>query len=150
MDKKRKKIIQKPGKHYSETERHAIIREMLQNNWTKQYAWMLYTGEMEERGQLLRWMRKLGYVVQIQHKQYVSKRSIRKFELKSVKMTSKKQPEANQDFEVLQLKKRVAELERQLKESEMKAIAYATMVDIAEKEFNIPIKKKFNTRSSEK
>lgn len=150
MDKTRRKIIQKPGKHYSETERHAIIREMLENKWTKQYAWMLYTGEVEERGQLLRWMRKLGYIGQIQHKQYVSKRSIRKFEVKCSEMAKNKQPDSEQDFELLQLKKRVADLEEQLKDAEMKAIAYATMVDLAEKEFNIPIKKKFNTKSSEK
>jgi transposase len=54
------------------------------------------------------------------------------------------------DFETLQLKKRIAELENQLKDAEMKAIAFSTMVDIAEKEFNIPIRKKFNTKPSKK
>jgi len=49
-------------------------------------------------------------------------------------------------FENLQLKKRIQELERQLKESELKAIAFSTMVDIAEKEFKIPIRKKYNTK----
>jgi len=151
MEKRTKKIIQKPGKHFTETERHAIIQEMIKNKWTKQYAWMLYTGELEERGQLLRWMRKLGYVGKIEHKQFVSKRSIRKFEVKSLKMAIEKSANTEQDsFENLQLKKRIAELEKQLKDAEMKAIAYATMVDIAEKEFNIPIKKKFNTNPSQK
>lgn len=149
MNKRTKKIIQKKGIHYSETERHAIIQEMLKNNWTKQYTWMLYTGELEERGQLLRWMRKLGYVGQIQHKQFVSKRSIRRFEVKSADMPDNQNCE-KESFETLQLKKRIAELEKQLKDAEMKAIAYATLVDIAEKEFNIPIKKKFNTKPSEK
>ncbi len=50
------------------------------------------------------------------------------------------------DFETLQLKKRIAELEKKLKDVDMKAIAYSTMVDIAEKEFNIPIRKKHNTK----
>jgi ribosomal protein L7/L12 len=50
------------------------------------------------------------------------------------------------DFEVLQLKKRVEELEQKLRVSEMKAVAFSTMVDIAEKEFNIPIRKKYNTK----
>jgi hypothetical protein len=49
-------------------------------------------------------------------------------------------------FENLQLKKRVAELEKQLKEAELKAIAFSTMVDIAEQEFKIPIRKKLNTK----
>lgn len=50
------------------------------------------------------------------------------------------------DFEMLQLKKRIAELEKQVKDAEMKAIAFSTMVDIAEEEFKIPIRKKFNTK----
>jgi hypothetical protein len=149
MNKRTKRIIQKKGKHYSETERHAIIQEMLKNNWTKQHAWELYTGEVEERGQLLRWMRKLGYVGKIQHKHFASKRSIRKFDVKSESMTAEQNAD-QESFEILQLKKRIAELEKQLKDAEMKAIAYATMVDIAEKEFNIPIKKKFNTKPSQK
>jgi hypothetical protein len=62
-------------------------------------------------------------------------------------MPDKKSTDMDQDsFETMQLKNRIAELEKQLKDAEMKAIAYATMVDIAEKEFNIPIKKKFNTK----
>jgi hypothetical protein len=50
------------------------------------------------------------------------------------------------DFEVQQMKKRIAELEKQLKDAELKAIAFSTMVDIAEQEFKIPIRKKFNTK----
>ena len=145
MDKQKRQIIQKEGKHYSETERHAIIREMLKNNWTKQFAWELYTGEPEEHGQLMRWMRKLGYVKEIKHKKFT-------FDAKSAAM-KKRQEEENpeaESFETMQLKNRIAELEKQLKDAEMKAIAYATMVDIAEKEFNIPIKKKFNTKPSQK
>jgi transposase len=52
------------------------------------------------------------------------------------------------EFVTLQLKKRIEELEKQLQTSEMKAIAFSTMVDIAEKEFNIPIRKKYNTKPS--
>jgi cell division septum initiation protein DivIVA len=58
--------------------------------------------------------------------------------------------EAIDSFENLQLKKRIEELEAQLKDAEMKSIAFSTMVDIAEKEFNIPIRKKFNTKPSKK
>ncbi len=89
---------------------------------------------------MLRWMRKQGYIGKIEHKQFVSKRSIRRFEVNAIDMAEKQNPEKD-TFENLQLKKRIAELEKQLRDAEMKAIAYATMVDIAEKEFNIPIKK---------
>ena len=44
--------------------------------------------------------------------------------------------------ELQALKKKVAELEKQLKYQEMRADAYDTMIDIAEKKFNIPIRKK--------
>ena len=46
----------------------------------------------------------------------------------------------NEDLEALQ--KKVADLEKQLKYQEMRADAYDTMIDIAEKKFNIPIRKK--------
>jgi hypothetical protein len=62
-------------------------------------------------------------------------------------LTRKKiKEQSSEDFETLKLKKRIAELEKQLQISEMKAIAFSTMVDIAEKEFNIPIRKKHNTK----
>ena len=57
---------------------------------------------------------------------------------------------AEDSFEILQLKKRISELENQLKDAEMKAIAFSTMVDIAEKEFKIPIRKKLNTKPLKK
>ena len=64
-----------------------------------------------------------------------------------VDMSSKKKKEIDSvDFETLKLKKRIEELEKQLQTAEMKAIAFSTMVDIAEKEFNIPIRKKHNTK----
>jgi len=50
------------------------------------------------------------------------------------------------DFEVQQMKKQIAELEKQLKDAELKAMAFSMMVDIAEKEFKIPIRKNINTK----
>ena len=46
----------------------------------------------------------------------------------------------NEELEALQ--KEVADLKKQLKYQEMRADAYDTMIDIAEKKFNIPIRKK--------
>ena len=56
-----KKIIQKAGKYFTETEKHQIIQELLQHQLTKQEIWEKYTGQEEEHGQLLRWMKALGY-----------------------------------------------------------------------------------------
>ena len=46
----------------------------------------------------------------------------------------------NEELEAIQ--KEVADLKKQLKYQEMRADAYDTMIDIAEKKFNIPIRKK--------
>ena len=50
------------------------------------------------------------------------------------------QENRNEELEALQ--KEVADLKKQLKYQEMRADAYDTMITIAEKKFNIPIRKK--------
>jgi len=132
-----KTIIQKSGKYFSIGERHAIIQELLETNCTKQELWQKYTGEVEEHGQLLKWMRRLGYAIS---------NVIRRPNLVVNTSTMSKQKLSEQDFEKLQLQKRVSELEKQLKDAELKAIAFSTMVDIAEDMFKIPIRKKLNTK----
>jgi hypothetical protein len=142
------KIVQKKGKYFTINEKHKIIQEMLSNKITKQDIWEKYTGESEEHGQVLRWMRQLGYDSKI-------KTRIPNFATNQIFMSKEKNPKKsigkeNESFENLQLKKRVTELEIQLKDAEMKAIAFSTMIDIAEKEFNIPIRKKYNTKPLKK
>jgi len=138
-------IIQKPNKYFTDTEKHQIIQELLDSGCTKAEIWQKYTGQNEEHGQLLRWMRKLGYDTSVKTR--------RPNFTGNIAIMAKQKKIKNQgieDFEVLQMKKRIAELENQLKDAEMKAIAFSTMVDIAEKEFNIPIRKKYNTKPSKK
>ncbi len=152
MDKKSKiisglsdgEIIQKSGKYFSDEEKHYIIQELISSKCTKREVWEKYTGQEEEHGQLLRWMHKLGYDTGIKTRRP-------NFVSNPIQMKNKKHQEKPTDsFENLQLKKRVEELEKQLKDAELKAIAFSTMVDIAEKEFNIPIRKKLNTKPSKK
>ena len=141
-----KKSIQKAGKYFTETEKHQVIQEMVSNQCTKQEIWQKYTGQEEEHGQLLRWMTALGYNIGIKTRRpnivsnFISMPKIK--QNKAINKPSKEE----EDFENLQLKKRIAELEKQLKDAELKAIAFSTMVDIAEKEFKIPIRKKLNTK----
>ncbi len=87
-------------------------------------------------------MRKLGY-----EESYPQRKT--NFAKKPNKMKHKEQL-PSESFENLQLKKRVEILEKQLKEAEIKAISFSTMVDIAEKVFKIPIRKKFNTKPLKK
>jgi transposase len=152
MDKKSKvisglsdgKIIQKSGRFFSDEEKHFIIQELISTKCTKREVWEKYTSQEEEHGQLLRWMSKLGYDTGIKTRRP-------NFVSNPIQMKKKKPiNDQTESFENLQLKKRVEELEKQLKDAEMKAIAFSTLVDIAEKEFNIPIRKKHNTKPLKK
>lgn len=145
MEEKRKSISgQKRGGDFSTEERHRIIKEYLSSDMTKRDVWEKYTGQREEHGELLRWMRILGYKDKVMVK-------VSTFASNSDIMSKEKVSEAiSQSFEELQLKKRVEELEKQLKDAEMKSIAYSTMIDIAEQELNIKIRKKYNSKPSNK
>ena len=90
-------------------------------------------------------MRQLGYTEELQPEDLTFDENISLMAKKKTTLQN-----AEESFEILQLKKRISELENQLKDAEMKAIAFSTMVDIAEKEFNIPIRKKLNTKPLKK
>ena len=125
------------GKEFTWKEREMIVKEYLGSGQTKRAIWEKYTGQKKEDGQLLSWMRQLGY-------DQLDPRSNKKRKVVSV-------PDISEDsFEELKLKKRILELEQELKESQMRAISYWTMIDIAEKEFKISIRKKYNTKPSKK
>ena len=133
-------LIKRQREFYSEVEQHAIIQEYLKSGKSKDEIWRQYTGKADH-GCLIRWMRNLGYLTSGQ--QLMPKLASNGYVMPKKKDDSKMSQE---QIEQLQLKKRIAELEKQLKDAELKAIAFSTMVDIAEKEFKIPIRKKFNTK----
>lgn len=133
----------KQGGSFTEEERHQIIQDYLTSGKTKLEIWHKYTGQTNEHGHLLQWMRQLGYQDQCSIKRI-------NFDVNRTQMAKKKDTQKEDSFETLQLKKRILELENQLKDAEMKAIAFSTMVDIAEKQFNIPIRKKVNTKPLKK
>ena len=124
---------------FTDSEKIAIIEDYLSGNKTKKEVWQKYTGFDMEHGHLLRWMRQFGYSERNSNGQIMKTKQ---------GPVQKDNPEDS--FELQQMKNRVAELEKQLKDAEMKAIAYRTMVEIAEKEFNIPIRKKYSTKPSKK
>jgi hypothetical protein len=140
-----KKIIQKAGKYFTETEKHQIIQELISTQCTKAEIWEKYTGQEEEHGQLLRWMKALGYDTGIKARRPNIVSNLYSMTQRKIKPDKSVNTE-DESFENLQLKKRIVELEKQLKDAELKAIAFSTMVDIAEKEFKIPIRKKLNTK----
>jgi transposase len=125
---------------FSDDEKLIIIKDYLSGNETKSDVFYRYTGRNSEHGKILAWMRKFGIEDKFGNRtnfEYMSRQ-------KKVKQCD------IVNFEILHLKKRIEELEKQLQTSEMKAIAFSTLVDIAEKEFNIPIRKKYNTNPLKK
>ena len=139
-----RKIQERTTFRFTEAAKHQIIQELLSSGCSKQEIWKKYTGRDQEHGKIVMWMRELGYNPQ------ESFRTIN-FEAKNTTMSKKRitkddNKPADENFENLQLKKRIAQLEKQLKDTELKAIAFSTMIDIAEKEYKIPIRKKYNTK----
>lgn len=122
--------------YFSEHEKKLIIEDYLSGNETKQSVYSRYTGYPAENGKIIMWMRKFG----------IEDKFVKNTNFVSMPTRKKDKEHNSEDFETLKLKKRIAELEKQLQTAEMKAIAFSTMVDIAEKEFNIPIRKKHNTK----
>ena len=146
MDKKSKVISGlRTYQRFSDSERHQIIQDLISSGSTKQEIWEKHTGHKEEHGQLINWMRDLGYIVEgrVRRPNFVKNNNV-------MPKTEPSEIQPGDTFENLQLKKRVSELENQLKDAEMKAIAFSTMIDIAEKEFKIPIRKKANTKPLKK
>lgn len=122
--------------YLSSHEKQIIINDYLSGNETRQSIYERYTGYPEEHGKIVKWMAQLG----------IEDKSPKKPNFVNMSKQNKGSSAESEDFETLKLKKRIAELEKQLQTAEMKAIAFSTMVDVAEKEFNIPIRKKHNTK----
>jgi len=130
MDKTKKSEIRKGGS-FSEEERHAIIKEYLEGDLCKTEVWRKHTGQDEEHGGLLKWMRMYGY------QDSKPKRNVIFKPLNPVDM-SKASDELNND----ELRAKIKKLEEQLQDSQLKEEGYRLMIELAEKEFKIPIVKK--------
>jgi len=135
MDKTKKKVI-RYGSSFSIEERHEIIKEYLSGNYTKAAIWEKHTRQQDEHGNLLRWMRQLGYPCNERTPRITNFHPEAPFSMKT------DQNESNPE----ELKRRIKELEKQLEMAILKAESYQIMIDIAEKELNIPIRKKSDAK----
>jgi len=121
-------------------EREEMIKEYLSGNYSKVEIWKKYTGQSTEHGKMLKWMRMLGYCDRIENpiKRYLPSGFIRQ---EHPVLATKDNPQDPRD-----LQKRIKELERQLENAQLKAEGYELMIEIAEKELKIPIRKKSDTK----
>jgi transposase len=123
-------MLKKSTRFITEIERREIIEEYLTGNESRIVVWKRHTGQAKERGQLLRWMRQLGYLDKSEKENVIP--------LIAMSKKSKKSK--------AELEKRVKELEDQLLDSQLKEEGYRRMIEIAEKDLKISIRKKPNTK----
>jgi hypothetical protein len=128
------------GGSFTWTEREAIIKEYLKGEKSKIEIWKSHTGQNEEHGQILRWMRYLGYISD--EKTVNRQPRIIKTPLKHITSLNTISEESSPE----DLQKRIKELEYQLESANLKNEGYELMIDIAEKELKIPIRKKSDTK----
>ena len=140
MDKTNK-VLTRSGKSLSWDERVEMIEEYLAGGYTKQAIWEKYTGQKKEHGDMLYWMRKLGY---IQAENTTQRRKFVPFPKTPEKPLST--DHQNDSGIPLEAQKRIKELERQLEDAKLKAEGYELMLDLVEREYKIPIRKKPNTK----
>lgn len=125
-----------PRLYFTDEEKRLIINDYLTGNESKDTVFKKYTGYEMSHGKITKWMQRFD----------IEDRSVKIHTFDTMAKQKKKGDDRSKDFEVLKLENRIKELEKQLQTAEMKAIAFSTMVDIAEKEFNIPIRKKHGTK----
>ena len=139
----RKIVFPKLARYFSHAEKELVIREYLTTSASKNEISLKYLGT-RDHGRLLVWMRKLGY-----HSNSPTKRSPNLVQKASM-ITQAKKAAQEQDTQQgpchAPWQKKLAELEKALEMEKIRAHAYSTMIDIAEDEFNIPIRKKLDTK----
>ena len=127
--------------YFTDAQKHQIIKEFLSLPITKQMLWEKYTGRKEEKGAIVKWMRGLGYDMS-----KCQRRRLTFAERMAMAKTAINKITGDPNPEVDELKEKIKQLEQKLKEAELKALAYSTMIEVAEEKFKIPIKKKSNTK----
>jgi len=122
--------MRKKRENYSRLFKLKVIEDVLGGGLSKNEAQRKYG--LTGKSQVLKWMRDFGLA------------SFKTLPPNFEAMKSKKPPETAALYE------RIRQLEKQLKDAELKAEIYSKMIDIAEQQLNIPIRKKPFTRQPEK
>jgi len=120
----------KSPSQFSIEERQHIIEEYLRSGCKKRDIWEKYTGEPDERGRLLRWMRQLGYAIPPKWGKLAGKKLTNMSNSMSVSPS-------NYLLENVQLKEKISQLEKALVHSELRATALETMINVAEDELYV-------------
>jgi transposase-like protein len=131
MDQKTNRSI----REYSESFKRKVIEEHL-NTGASQSS-LLRKYDIRFKGAFQKWMQQLGYINIYQKVGHLQSTTLLPLSAKKKKISTS--AESGQEA-------RIKELERLLEDEQLRSEAYSRMIDIAEKEFHIPIRKKPNTK----
>ena len=131
-----KETITEERRHYSGAFKHSVIKEYLAGGISMNA--LLRKHNIRVHGGVLRWMRQLGYAEVPVKAGYLP--SAKPLSLPS-KKTNKERPS-----DTLSQEQRIRGLERLLEDEQLRSEAYRRMIEIAEKELDIPIRKKSDTK----
>ncbi|MDW3194834.1 MAG: hypothetical protein R8G66_30385 [Cytophagales bacterium] len=123
------------GGEISIAERHKMIQEYLAGGVTKKEIWYKYTGKPEEHGAILKWMRMYGYIDDEPKRRPIFSQPINYMTMGG--------PE---DLDKSEMLARIKQLEKQLEDSKLREEGYRSMIELAERTFKIPIRKKSDTK----
>jgi transposase len=132
-----KEVVKQQGagvRYFSEAFKRQVCEEYVRGTATKMDIQRKYN--IKFKSALITWLRNFGFE--------------EKPKLRTIQLDNTPQqlmavpPKETQE----QLARRVKELEKQLEEAQLRAMAYSTMIDIAEKELKIDIRKKSDTKQS--
>ena len=118
---------------FSESFKRMVVKEYLLTDISCRALASKY--KFRSASAIQKWMRKLGYPVNGKQG-----RPIFDPQNRSALANEKKQPTE------LELQKRIRELERQLEDEKLRSEAFSRIIEKTEKELNISIRKKPNTR----
>ena len=122
--------------HYDREFKRKVVEEYLATGCSKMFLLRKYN--IQFKSAIQTWMRILGYNDLNGQPQ--------KFKFGKIIFTSLPKNKKNSDTDSAKLQKKIVALERQLEDEKLRSEAYARMIEKAEKEFKIPIKKKPGTR----
>jgi len=123
----------KERQYYSDSFKKGVVEEVLSGKISKEEARKKYN--LKGKCAVLKWIRTFDKI----------EASVKKEEQEYL-ISEMKENSANTE----DLQKRIKELEKALEEATLKADAYSTMIDIAEKDLKINIRKKSSTKQSRK
>ena len=128
----KKKLFQP---HYGRSFKRKVIEEYLATGCTKMFLLRKY--DIQFKSAIQTWMRILGYTDPSPSKQP------QRFKFGKIIFTSLPK---NKKQSGTELEKKIRDLERQLEDEKLRSEAYARIIEKAEKEFKIPIRKKPDTK----